>query len=348
MKNSNLILMTLISAILSSCGHKQTENIIPASTDTIPVKISNLTKKEVAIPVYASGQFLTDDETVLSFKTGGIVEDIFVREGDYVKKGQVLATLNLTEIKAQEQQAELSYEKAKRDFERVKNMYNDSVATLEQYQNSKTALDMAGEALSSVKYNLKYSSIIAADDGYILKKFANQGQLVGAGNPIIQFNGAGNNIWKFRAGLSDKEWAKVAVNDKAEIITDAFPQKKIQGLVSRKSKSADTYSGTFFVEIAIVDREDFLASGLYGKATIIPKEKLTAWAVPYESVLDADGINGYAYVTNDKKIARKIKISIVHLGKDEIYAEKGLENASWLIVSGNAYLSDGSFIKVSK
>lgn len=167
MKKSTLTLMIVFTGMLSSCHHKPTDKIVPAFTDTIPVKINDLVQKKVAVPIFASGQFLTDDETVLSFKTGGIVEDIFVREGDYVKKGQVLATLNLTEIKAQELQAELSYEKARRDFERVKNLYNDSVATLEQYQNSKTVLDLALETLNSAKYNLNYSRIIAVHDGYI-------------------------------------------------------------------------------------------------------------------------------------------------------------------------------------
>ena len=347
MKNITVVTLIFLTGIISSCNHKQGEKLMPALTDTVPVKISNVEKKEVSIPVFASGQFLTDDETVLSFKTGGIVEDIFVREGDYVKRGQVLATLNLTEIKAQEQQAVLAYEKAKRDCERIKNLYNDSVATLEQFQNVKTALDVAGENLSSVRYNLRYSSITAVSDGYILKKYVNAGQLVGAGMPVIQCNGAGKNFWKFRAGVSDKDWAKINVNDNAEITTDAFPQTKIHGLVSRKSKEADPYSGTFFVEIDITDREDFLASGLYGKAVITPKDKLSLWAVPYEAVLDADNIKGYAYVTYDKKTAHKIEISIMHLGKDEVYVDKGLENASWLIVSGNAYLTEGSLIKIN-
>jgi RND family efflux transporter MFP subunit len=348
MKKNILVIIVLFTGILCSCYHKQPEKMLSVSADTIPVKISNLVKKDVTIPVYASGQFLTDDETVLSFKTGGIVEDIFVREGDCVKKGQVLATLNLTEIKALELQAELSYEKAKRDLERVKNLYNDSVATLEQYQNCKTAFDVANESLSSVKFNMSYSRIIAMNDGYVLKKYVNPGQFVGAGNPVIQCNGAGSRFWKFRAGLSDREWSAVAIHDLAEISTDASPQTKIKGVVAGKSKEADPYTGTFFVEIDITDQPDFIASGLYGKAIITSQKKIPVWTVPYEAVLEGNERNGYAYITNDLKKAIKIKISILHLGKDEIYVDKGFENASNLIVSGGAYLSDGSLIKVYK
>ncbi|MGY0039503.1 biotin/lipoyl-binding protein [Pedobacter sp. NJ-S-72] len=77
--------------------------------------------------IAVSGQFTTDDEVLLSFKTGGIINSLLVKEGDAVKKGQLLATLNLTEINAQVQQTQLSYEKAKRDYQRTKNLYSDSV-----------------------------------------------------------------------------------------------------------------------------------------------------------------------------------------------------------------------------
>ena len=66
--------------------------------------------------IQTSGLFTTDDETYLAFKTGGIIEKIYVKEGDAIRKGQLLATLNLTEIEAQVAQARLSFEKAKRDF----------------------------------------------------------------------------------------------------------------------------------------------------------------------------------------------------------------------------------------
>ncbi len=346
MNSKFYILIILCSGMMASCTYKRTEKNIPSLSDTLTVKICIPEKKEVSIPIFVSGQFLTDDETILSFKTGGIIEDIFVKEGDYVKKGQVLATLNLTEIKAQELQAELGYEKAKRDFERVTNLYKDSVATLEQYQNSKTALDVTNESLNGVKYNLNFSKITAVKDGYILKKYANTGQLVGVGNPILQTNGAGNDSWKFRAGLSDNEWALVAINDQAEITTDAFPKVKISGTVSRKSKGADPFSGTFSVEMDIIKPEPFLASGLYGKAMITPQNKMLVWKVPYEALIEGDSNHGYVYVTNDQKIAHKVNISITCLSKDEVYVDKGLEKVSFLIVSGSAYLTDGSLIRV--
>ena len=142
MKTTYSLLFTIAAGIivLVACNGKAQDNaVIPE--DTIPVKIIELQQQSSQAPIQASGQFTTDDETSLSFKTGGIVNRIFVKEGDAVTKGQVLATLNLTEISAQVQQATLSYEKAKRDYERANALYKDSVSTLEQLHAVANSLD---------------------------------------------------------------------------------------------------------------------------------------------------------------------------------------------------------------
>jgi multidrug efflux pump subunit AcrA (membrane-fusion protein) len=70
---------------------------------------------------YVSGQFTTDDEVMLSFKTTGIINKIYVKEGDAIQRGQLLATLNLTEIDASLEQARLALEKSTRDHQRIMN-----------------------------------------------------------------------------------------------------------------------------------------------------------------------------------------------------------------------------------
>ena len=105
-----LLLSTLL--ILESCGSKKIEKINEQTNTAIPVKIMKLEKSEVNKNIAASGQFFTDDETYLSFKFGGIVNNILVKEGDFVHKGQLLATLDLTEINATVNQAQLALEKA--------------------------------------------------------------------------------------------------------------------------------------------------------------------------------------------------------------------------------------------
>ena len=126
-----------------------------------PVK-TELSKRElIRRPVSTSGILAPVSQIKLSFKTGGIIEKIYVDEGSQVRKGQLLAQLDMREIEAQFNQAKSAYEKAQRDFKRAEKLYEDSVATKEQFQNAQTGLDMAKAGYEVAAFNYKYSSINA-------------------------------------------------------------------------------------------------------------------------------------------------------------------------------------------
>ncbi len=326
------------------CGSKKEVK----TDEIIPVKIVEIKKEQFEKTINVSGAFTTDDETYLSFKTGGIIKSVFINEGDPVKKDQLLALLELNEIQSHVSQAESAYEKAKRDFNRVENLYKDSAATLGQMQDAKTGLDVAIENLNIAKYNLKHSEIRAVSDGYVLKKFANEGQLVGSGSPVLMTNGASRGNWLLKAGISDYEWAVVKIGYKALVQSDVDPSKDIEAFVLRKSEGVDPNTGTFSVDLKITGRPEKIASRLFGKAKIFRKDNYDIWKVPYQSVLDGDGNTGYVFTTNDKKTASKVKVNIFDLDKDNVFVNKGLENSKYLIVTGSAYLDDGSQINIDK
>src|ERR1700759_1508126 len=140
-----LILSSVIT--IASCAAR-TEPIRKKESTAIPVKVLPVIQYNGLEKIPVSGQFTTDDEVMLSFKTTGIISKIFVKEGDAIKKGQLLATLNLTETDANLQQVQLAYDKAGRDLQRLNNLYNDSVATLEQGQNAKTTRDLIAQQLN--------------------------------------------------------------------------------------------------------------------------------------------------------------------------------------------------------
>ncbi len=181
----------MASATLESCtDSKGNNNIIPKSSEPIPVRVMQLQKSSGTQIIKASGHITTDDETILGFKTSGVVNAVLVKEGDFVKKGQLLATLDLREIDTHVSQARHGYEKAQRDNVRVQNLYKDSVATLEQLENAATGLAIAKEQLEAATFNRSFSSIHATANGYVLRKFVNPGQVVDVGDPIVLTNGA--------------------------------------------------------------------------------------------------------------------------------------------------------------
>jgi RND family efflux transporter MFP subunit len=335
----------------ASCGDKTKANNIPPS-EVIPVKVIALSQDAGGGEIQLSGQFTTDDEVMLGFKTGGIINAVLVKEGDAVKQGQLLATLNLTEINAQVQQAQLGFEKAQRDYLRVTNLYKDSVATLEQFQNSKTALELAKQQLNAAQFNRAFSEIRAPKNGYVLRKMANEGQVVAPGTPVLQTNGAHAGNWILKVGAGDKEWSAVSLNDKAMVTMSGNDEKQCEGVVARKSEAVDPATGMFTIEIKLTGKEHAgIASGAFGRAMIATKTGEVAtgtWAVPYDAILDGDGSTGYVFVTNDGRTAKRVKVVIADIGKEQVYITGGLEDAQQLIVSGSAYLADNSSINIIK
>ncbi len=350
MKKIAFIILVFPSMVfLAACGHKkEAANVV--ATDAIPVKIMALNKQNDTTSIAVSGQFTTDDEVYLSFKTGGIINHIYVKEGDAVKKGQRLATLNLTEINAQVDQAKLAYEKATRDYQRTQSLYKDSVYTLEQLQNSKTTVDLARQQLNTAEFNLTYSEIRATANGFVLHKMVSEGQLVNSGTPVFQTNGAGAGNWILKVGISDKEWAAIHANDKAIISLESMPGKSFEGKVVRKTEGVDAATGSFGADIQLIgEKPSSLGAGMFGRAIILGSTTSAndgEWVIPYDALLDGDNNAGYVFITNDNKTATKIRVTVAGIKKDQVIITDGLQSAKALIISGGAYLTENSPIKI--
>lgn len=344
----NLLVPTICFVVLlSSCGEADRSSGIP-DTDTIPVTLMSLHSDEVDATFEATGTFTTDDETLLGFKNGGVIERIYVREGDLIKVGQLLARVHKDEVEAMASQASLALEKAERDYERARRLYYDSVSTLEQMQNAKTALDLAQQDIKSVRFNQQYAEIRSTSNGYVLARLAQEGQVVGPGTPVLQINGANDGNWQLKVGVSDRQWTAINEGDSALISSDVLGEGTHAAVVRKKSKGLDPKTGTSSVYLTLVDNPPLnIAAGMFGKAYMqLRSGQRSTWAIPYESLLEGNGKEGYVFVTDDSEIARKLKVHIASIHADEVLVSSGLEGATALIVSGSPYLLDGSPIKV--
>jgi len=344
--NKNITILALsLSVLIASCSTKDIKKDNKVD-DNIPVSVVSIEQANASQTIEATGTLTTDDETYLSFKTGGIIKSIFVKEGDVVKAGQVLATLDLTEIRTMVEQARIGYEKAKRDAARVRNLYRDSVATLEQLQNVESLLELSRQQLTGAEFNLSHSEIRALKNGVVMKKFANDGQMSGPGTPVLLVNGAGSGKWILRVGLSDQLWNATKVGDKAEVTISAIGNELLQATVVRKSEMADPYTGTFSVDVALNNSHSKIAAGMIGKVMIHPSIQSKVWTVPYEALLDANGDESYAFVVGADNVAKKVKVKLGAVHNQSIEIISGLESYSLLITKGNAYLKDGSKVKI--
>ena len=341
-----LPLVAIVAFALVKCGDNKAADKAPVD-DPILVNLQPVTRGHQSRTLQYSGLIASNSEARLSFKIGGIISKIYVKEGDQVAKGQLLATLDLTEIDAQVQQASQNVEKSQRDEHRISNLYRDTVASLEQLQNSHTQLNVATEGLRIARFNQQYAQIRAASGGTILQKFMNEGELATSGTAVFLFNGTEKNDWVVRFGVSDRDWALLKKTDKATVIIDAYPDQHFTGVITKMAEGADPASSTYPVEVKILPAGYKLAPGLFCTLQLQPSSGQTLTLIPAEALAEGDGKTGYVYTLNaDKRTVKKNHVTIAFLQKDQIAVSNGLENVQEVITGGVGYLTEQSVVKV--
>jgi multidrug efflux system membrane fusion protein len=340
----------VVALLLTACGKKEQ----PAQQQSIDesavaVKLTPVQVGEYSLPIASSGLIATENESRLSFKIAGIVSKIYVKEGQSVTKGQLLASLDLTEINAQVSQAKNNVDKTKRDLERGQRLLKDSAATIEQLQNLQTAFQVADEAYRIASFNQQYATIRANQSGKVIRKLINEGELVSPGAPALIINAAAQNNWLVKIGLPDVDWVRVKLGDRVKVTTDAYPNTTFEGVVSTINEGADAISGLYQAEVKVNPGNKKLASGLFAKVQIIPAEKTKLWIVPIEALVEGAGKQAYVFVANtDQKTVRKVSVNIAYLEGTQAYLLNGVEEVREVITAGSAFLTENSTITISK
>jgi len=345
------IQFTVIAAalLLSSCK-EHPKNTNPLSEpDIIAVKVSPLSSFRVPTSVQVTGLVSTKDQANYSFKIGGVISRILVSEGDFFRKGQLLATLNTTEISAGLSQSNLGVDKVQRDYDRAMNLYKDSVFTLEQLQNTRTALDVARKGKEAVAFNERYAKIYATSDGFVSKKVANEGEVIGGGMPVLLTNTIQQNAsYLLKAGVTDREWSSIKAGQAAKVTLDGFPDQLFEATVYRKLQSADREIGSFQIELKLKLHNVAPPVGMFGKADIEIDQVENAIVIPYNALVEADGKKGYVFTTVGADKVKKIPVNIMKFETDKVYLSDKMDGINQIIISNSAYLNEQSVVKIIK
>lgn len=317
---------------------------VQKTDNSIPVKVISSNALNENEPVETSGLLSSEQQSNLSFKTSGIINRIFVKEGDHVNNGQVLASLNMTEVNAQLNQAEEGFNKAKRDAQRTANLFKDSVSTREQLENTQTALTIAKKSLDIARFNAVQSTIRANTTGVVLKKLANEGEQVAGGTPILYIGGISNKDWIIKCGITDKDRSRINGNEKVELNFDVFPQT-LTGVVKSLAQGSDASSGLYQAEIRLNPTDAKLISGLFAKVKIYPFGKTDLLSVPVDALVEGKNDSAYVFTSVNSRAVKKA-VKVAYLKGDKAFISSGLLATDQIIREGSAYLTNGSPIKI--
>ena len=347
MKTNFLLGLGLILIATGFMGCNRDVGAESNSAEPIPnVFVAPIEKRDQPLPIRTSGRLSSKAEVRLSFKIGGIIERLYVDEGRSVRKGGVLARLNLAEIDAQVVQATSALEKAQRDLNRVEGLFKDSVATLEQFQDAQTGVDIAEANVRIAEFNRKHAEIKAPSSGRILRRMAEQDELVNPGQPVFVF-GSSQTGWVARVGLADRDIVKLALGDSAKLVFDAYPEQVFNGWVTEVADAADPMSSTFEVEVAIEDPGNLLKSGFIARVDLFPSSGDSYFYIPVEALVEGNDREGIVYVYDEENHeAKKVAIQIGRLLDSEIAVAGGLEDYQQVITDGATFLKGDGPVQV--
>ena len=338
--------VTLIAA-LAACNREEANAKTSAAGDVAtvtPVRVADVVTESAAEPITAAGLVALRDEATLSFKIGGIVQRVFVRPGESVRAGQVLATLDLREIDAQVSKAKSAATKADRDLARATRLYDDSVATRQQLDDASTAAEVAQADVASASVNRQFARIVAPSDGVVLRRDVEPGELVSPGASVVTL-GSRTSGTILRVALADRDVVRIRQGDAATVRVDARAGEALRGRVRQIGAAADPRTGTYDVEISL-ESPAGLATGMVGRVEIVPNGTATLQSVPIEALLEADGDRATLFTLVTGNRVKRVDVTVAFIRGQRAALRAGLDGASRVVTDGAAYLSDGSTVKV--
>ena len=334
----------LLLAMTAAC--RAAQGAPPVDQPAVRVRLAPVTDTTIVQPVAATGVLGAKEEVPLGFKIGGVVQSIRVNAGDQVRAGQLLASLELPEIEGGVAKAEAALAQAERDLARARALYRDSVIPRSALEGASTAAEVARADAEVARFNRRYATITAPAAGTILARYAEPGQQISGGTPLLLLASAGKGQ-VLRVGLPDLDVVRVALGDRAQVRFDGGGGEPVSGRVSQIAAQASPGTGTWSVEIRLdrpVSVGGALASGLIGAVEISPRRAAPVQVVPVSALLEGDGDSAAVFTLNVRggdTLATRRVVRVAFLQGESAAIRDGLEGIDHVVTDGSAYLRDG-------
>ena len=256
----------------------------------------------------------------LSFKSRGYLSKLNVDEGDLFLNNQLLAALDLVELKANKNAAYAKLRQAKNDVERTKTLLAKNLSSEQALEQIKTSVDTARAAYKVAYYNLEKAEIRSSFTGIVLKRYSDLGELQSPERVILKVAALENNI-VVNVSLTGQEISNVLIGQQANVILPN--RKKVRGVVSKISVEADLQSHLFNVEILLpaVAFNNGAIAGQLAEVSIETATDNSAYRIPIKALV-AMNIDGQALLmiqsSNNGEVEQQA-FPILQLDNDYIY-----------------------------
>ncbi|MEC9065265.1 MAG: efflux RND transporter periplasmic adaptor subunit [Bacteroidota bacterium] len=308
----------------------------------------NVIEKEFITYVELQANLKSRKNVVILSEFQGTLKNLFVREGQLVKKGQLLAEINDSGLKEQLDQMLIQANYTKDNFDRVKRLWEKSIGSEMQFLKAKSDFETSDKMVEQIRDQLSKTKIYAPFDGEIDEIISNLGSNLLPGAPILRVV----NLDKIyaEAQVPEKYVSSIELGTEA-LVSIPLLNKEVTSKIVQSGNFINPNNRTFRVEAPVENQDKRIKQNLNARIKIKNYSNLKALVVPLRVIReDASGKPFiYKLVTTDKKDVFLTVKSFVEIGAnndEEIEINKGLSIGDIIVLEGANNVEDNQRVRV--
>lgn len=351
------LLSVAIGALFSSGSNAADDNKSSPPKPALTVTTAQPSQISMPIRLSANGNIAAWQEAIIGSESGGLrLTEVRVNVGDVVRAGQVLATFAAEAVQADVAQAraglieaEANAADASGNAARARTLQATgalSTQQINQYltteQTAKAKVEAAKATLAAQQLRLKYTVLVAPDNGIISARAATVGAVTGAGTEMFRMIRQGRLEW--RAEVTSSELGRLAPGTLATVL--AANGTELKGKVRMIAPTVDLQnrSALVYVDLAPASAKSAPArAGMFAKGEFQLGES-PALTVPQQSVVVRDGFS-YVFRLNADSRVSQVKVQTGRRLGDRVEVFDGIKPDALLVASGAGFLNDGDLVK---
>ena len=331
------LLLWMLTGIFQKSSNLNDINSLKINTEekVIKVKAKKIKSELRQSNVLVQGRTESNRNVLVSSETNGIVKEIFVKKGDFVKKDQILCKLSTDSRKAKLDEAKALMLQKKLEWDASKVLVEKGYRSQTKAAGSKAAYDASKALVIQMEEELENINIRSPFDGFFNDNLAEVGDFLSIGMPCGQV--VDYNPILVIGQVSEQEIKKIKSDIQGYAVLSTG--EKLNGLLSYVSKTADSKTRTFRIELEINNSNFDIKDGITAEL-FIPTKKVQAHLIPPSSLtLDSDGKIGVRHIDSNNEVIFS-DVEIIGDEKELVWVS-GLPEEITLITIGQEFVIEG-------
>lgn len=308
----------------------------------IPVETQTLMLETFNHFIEVNGVLKAEESAIIIPEVSGQIKNVYVEDGDRVKKGQLLFLLNNETIYNQIKQTEASLELANTVFTRLKNLWGQQIGSEVEFLKAKSDKESLESALASQKAQLDLFSIEAPFSGIVDNITVKKGEIAAPGNPIAQVVNLKN--MNIKTDVSEVYLPFINSGDTAEVSFYTFPDMVIDCIIKHTGNIIHPDNRTFNVEVSVENSSEKLKPNMMARLLINDFTQENALIVP--SAIIKNDIKGKFLFIEEDGLAKKMYVETGKSYMDNTLIVGGLNKNNKVIVNGYNTVSNNAPVEV--